>query len=130
VRKHYIRSTVSDNANISTGCQRLRTPLPHYLQHLSYVSLNAFWNSCDVNFADSDFTEEGFTIIIEYLYTGAVVGVTCGILDCDKLQATLQAAQYFNLTVLHTAARRWAQTSSATVEESDEDDDNADDDDV
>jgi hypothetical protein len=63
----------------------------------------------------SDFTEQGFASIIEYLYTGAVVGVTCDVLDCDKLQATLQAAQYFNLTMLDTAARRWAQTSGVTI---------------
>jgi hypothetical protein len=66
--------------------------------------------------AGSDFTEEGFASIIEFLYTGAVVGVTYGILDCDKLQATLQAAQYFNLPTLDTAARGWAQASGVTVE--------------
>jgi BTB/POZ domain len=66
---------------------------------------------------DSDFTEEGFASIIEYLYTGTVVGVTYGILDCDKLQDTLQAAQYFNLPTLDTAARGWAQTSGVAVED-------------
>jgi hypothetical protein len=66
---------------------------------------------CDAS--GNDFTEEGFASVIEYLYTGAVVGVTCGILDCDKLQATLQAAQYFNLTMLDKAARSWAQQLSA-----------------
>jgi BTB/POZ domain len=65
--------------------------------------------------ADNDFTEEGFASLIEYLYTGEVVGVTYGILDCDKVQATLQAAQYFNLMTLDTAAFSWAQTSGVTV---------------
>ena len=67
-------------------------------------------------YTGSDFTEQGFASIIECLYTGVVVGVTCGVLDCDKLQATLQAAQYFNLTILDTAARSWAQASGVTVE--------------
>jgi hypothetical protein len=66
----------------------------------------------------NDFTEEGFASIIEYLYTGDVVGVTCGILNCDKLQAALQAAQYFDMMTLDTAARSWAQTTGATVEAS------------
>eukprot|EP00953_Heterococcus_sp_UTEX-ZZ885_P000366 730-Heterococcus_DN1.PRE.2 len=68
-----------------------------------------------ISYDDDDFTQEGFASIIEYLYTGAVVGVTYGILDCDKLQTTLQAAQYFNLPILDTAARSWAQTSGVTV---------------
>eukprot|EP00953_Heterococcus_sp_UTEX-ZZ885_P000368 730-Heterococcus_DN1.PRE.4 len=65
----------------------------------------------------SDFTKGGFASVIEYLYTGAVAGVTCGILDCDKLQDTLQAAQYFNLPTLDTAARGWTQTSGVAVED-------------
>jgi hypothetical protein len=64
----------------------------------------------------NDFTEDGFGCITEYLYTGAVVGVTCGIPDCDKLQATLQAAQYFDLRALSLAARSWAQTNGITIE--------------
>eukprot|EP00953_Heterococcus_sp_UTEX-ZZ885_P000367 730-Heterococcus_DN1.PRE.3 len=68
-----------------------------------------------ISYDGSDFTEEGFASIIEYLYTGSVVGVTCDILDCDKVQATLQAAQYFNLPTLDKAARSWAQTSGVTV---------------
>jgi hypothetical protein len=56
--------------------------------------------------------------VMEFPYTGEVVGVTYGILDCYKLQATLQAAQYFDLMTLDTAARSWAQTSSVTVEAS------------
>jgi hypothetical protein len=64
----------------------------------------------------NDFTEEGFGSITEYLYTGAVEGVTCGILDCDKLQATLQAAQYFNLDTLDTTAHKWAERNGATIE--------------
>jgi D-alanine-D-alanine ligase-like ATP-grasp enzyme len=69
-----------------------------------------------VTLTGSDFTAEGFASIIDYLYTGEIVDVTCGILDSDKLQATLQAAQYFNLPTLDTAARSWAQTSGVTVE--------------
>jgi hypothetical protein len=68
-----------------------------------------------MTFTGSDFTVEGFASIIEYLYTGAVVGVTYGKLDCDRLQCTLQAAQYFNLPILDTAARSWAQTSGVIV---------------
>jgi hypothetical protein len=64
----------------------------------------------------NDFTEDGFASILEYLYTRAVAGVTCGIIDCDKVQATLQAAQYFNLGTLSIATRSWAQTNGITIE--------------
>jgi hypothetical protein len=64
----------------------------------------------------NDFTEDGFGSIIEYLYTGAVLGVTCGIPDCDQLQATLQAAQYFDVSTLGVVARNWAQTNGITIE--------------
>eukprot|EP00953_Heterococcus_sp_UTEX-ZZ885_P036813 18952-Heterococcus_DN1.PRE.2 len=69
-----------------------------------------------ISYDGDDFTEEGFASLIEYLYTGAVASVTCGTLDCDKLQATLQAAQYFNLDSLDTAARKWAERSGVAIE--------------
>jgi hypothetical protein len=55
------------------------------------------------------FTEEGFDSVMEYVYTSAVTDVTHGVLNVDKLKATLQAAKYFNPQELHTAARKWAQ---------------------
>eukprot|EP00953_Heterococcus_sp_UTEX-ZZ885_P017904 10014-Heterococcus_DN1.PRE.3 len=63
----------------------------------------------------SDFTEEGFECILEYVYTSAVRGVTHGALDCDKLQATLQAAQYFNADILDSVARKWAEQCGVTI---------------
>jgi hypothetical protein len=46
---------------------------------------------------------------MEYVCTSAVRDVTYGVLNIDKLKATLQAAKYFNAQKLHTAARKWAQ---------------------
>jgi hypothetical protein len=54
---------------------------------------------------------------MEYVYTSAVRGVTYGILDSDKLQATLQAAQYFNIDKLDNAARIWAHQCGVTIAE-------------
>jgi BTB/POZ domain len=70
-----------------------------------------------VSLTGSDFTEEGFECIMEYVYTSAVRGVTYGVLDCDKLLATLQAAQYFNIDALDTAARKWAEQFDVTIAE-------------
>jgi hypothetical protein len=64
----------------------------------------------------NDFTEEGFGCVIEYLYTTAVVGVTYSCLDSDKLQAALQAAQYFALDGLTSAAVKWAALHGVAVE--------------
>jgi hypothetical protein len=64
----------------------------------------------------NDFTEEGFGCVIEYLYTTAVVGVTYSCLDSDKLQAALQAAQYFALDGLTSAALKWAALHGVAVE--------------
>jgi hypothetical protein len=52
---------------------------------------------------------------MEYVYTSSVRGVTCGVLDSDKLQATLQAAQYFNIDILDSAARKWAEQCGVTI---------------
>jgi hypothetical protein len=38
--------------------------------------------------------------VLEYLHAAAVVGVTYGYLDPEKLQAALQAVQYFALDAL------------------------------
>jgi hypothetical protein len=54
--------------------------------------------------------------MIEYLYTGVVEGVTCGVLDCDKLQSILQTAQYFDIDTLTTAATKWAQQCGVSIE--------------
>jgi hypothetical protein len=45
---------------------------------------------------------------MEYLYTGAVQGVTVGRLDIDKLQAALLAAEFFHVDALTQDAQDWA----------------------
>jgi hypothetical protein len=46
--------------------------------------------------------------MMEFLYTGAVQGVTVGRLDIDKLQAALLAAEFFHLDALAQDAQEWA----------------------
>jgi hypothetical protein len=46
--------------------------------------------------------------MIEFLYTGAVQGVTVGRLDVDKLQAALLAAEFFQVDALAQDAQHWA----------------------
>jgi hypothetical protein len=67
--------------------------------------------------AGSDFTEQGFDCVIEYVYTAAVAGVTYGHLDSDKLQAALQAAQYFALDALTDDAVKWAKLHGVAIED-------------
>jgi hypothetical protein len=55
--------------------------------------------------------------VIEYLYTAAVVGVTYGCVDNDKLQAALQAAQCFALDALADDTVKWAKLHGVTIED-------------
>jgi hypothetical protein len=54
---------------------------------------------------------------MEYVYTSAVRGVTYGIPDTDKLQATLQAARFFSIDQLDKDACKWAKQSGVTIVE-------------
>jgi hypothetical protein len=45
---------------------------------------------------------------MEYLYTGAVQGVTVGRLDIDKLQSALLAAEFLHVDELAQDAQDWA----------------------
>jgi hypothetical protein len=45
---------------------------------------------------------------MEFLYTGAVQGVTVGRVDIDKLQAALLAAELFHVDILAHDAHDWA----------------------
>jgi hypothetical protein len=72
--------------------------------------------------AGTNFTAEGFKFILEYLYTGAVSGVTTiasdsssSSVDATKLRHTVQAARYFSMPKLKAAALQSAQAAGVTV---------------
>jgi hypothetical protein len=54
------------------------------------------------------FNEQGFDSVMEYVYTGAVQGVTVGRLNIDKVQAALLAAELFHVDALAQDAQDWA----------------------
>jgi hypothetical protein len=54
--------------------------------------------------------------VLQYYYTASIQGVTSGTIDIDKLQATLQAAQFFGLDKLVAAAKHFAKASGVTVQ--------------
>jgi hypothetical protein len=62
------------------------------------------------------FSEQGFDSMMEFLYTGAVQGVTVGQLDIDKLQAALQAAEFFHLNALAQDAQHWAALCGVVID--------------
>jgi hypothetical protein len=66
----------------------------------------------------SDFDETGFECAIEHYYAATVQSVTKGMLDIDKLQSTLQAAQFFSLNKLAAEAKHWAAVCGVTVDTS------------
>eukprot|EP00953_Heterococcus_sp_UTEX-ZZ885_P028355 15130-Heterococcus_DN1.PRE.1 len=53
---------------------------------------------------------------MEYLYIGAVQGVTAGRLDVDKLQAALLAAEFFHVDALAQDAQYWAALSGVEID--------------
>jgi Ankyrin repeat len=65
---------------------------------------------------DVDFSESRFECVLQYYYTASVQGATSGAVDIDKLQATLQAAQFFGLDQLAAAAKEFAKASGITVQ--------------
>jgi ankyrin repeat protein len=65
---------------------------------------------------DVDFSELGFECVLQYYYTASVQGATSGAVDIDKLQATLQAAQFFGLDNLAAAAKDFAKASGVIIQ--------------
>jgi hypothetical protein len=65
---------------------------------------------------DVDFSELGFECVLQYYYTASVQGATCGAVDIDKLQATLQAAQFFGLDKLAAAAKEFVKASGVVIQ--------------
>jgi hypothetical protein len=64
---------------------------------------------------DVDLSELGFDCMLQYYYTACVQGATAGAVDIDKLQVTLQAAQFFGLDKLAAAAKEFAKAGGVTV---------------
>jgi hypothetical protein len=56
--------------------------------------------------------------MMEYLYTGAVPGVTEGHLDINKLQASLVAAEFFHVEALARDAHEWADICGVEIDTS------------
>eukprot|EP00953_Heterococcus_sp_UTEX-ZZ885_P005783 3582-Heterococcus_DN1.PRE.2 len=69
-------------------------------------------------YAGAAFNERGFDNVMEYLYTGAVHGVTVGRLDIDKLQSALLAAEFFHVDALAQDARDWAALCGVEIDAS------------
>jgi hypothetical protein len=67
-----------------------------------------------VHTAESDFDEIGFECVIQYLYAARVEGVTKGVIDVQKLQSALQAAQFFSLKHFAFDAQNWARAAGLT----------------
>jgi Ankyrin repeats (3 copies) len=65
---------------------------------------------------DVDFSELGFECVLQYYYTAIIQGATYGMVDTDRLQATLQAAQFFGLDKLAAAAKEFAKASGVIVQ--------------
>jgi BTB/POZ domain len=65
---------------------------------------------------DVDFSELGFECMLQYYYTASVQGATYGMVDTDRLQATLQAAQFFGLDKLAAAAKDFAKASGVIIQ--------------
>jgi hypothetical protein len=59
-------------------------------------------------FSGIAFSEQGFDSMMEYLYTGAVPGVTAAYMDISKVQASLVAAEFFGVGALARDAHEWA----------------------
>ena len=57
---------------------------------------------------DSDFTVEGFEAVLEYLYTSGVEGASDGKYSIAKMEATVQAADFFGLPKLISRVKKWA----------------------
>jgi hypothetical protein len=67
-----------------------------------------------IHATESDFDEIGFECVIQYLYKARVEGVTKGVVDVQKLQAALQAAQFFSLKKFACNATNWARAAGLT----------------
>eukprot|EP00953_Heterococcus_sp_UTEX-ZZ885_P008108 4869-Heterococcus_DN1.PRE.2 len=72
--------------------------------------------NCTHALTGSDFDETGFECAIEYYYAAKVEGVTKGLLDIDRLQSALQAAQFFSLNKLAAEAKDWAAVCGVTID--------------
>jgi hypothetical protein len=72
--------------------------------------------TCSLRRAGIAFNEQGFDCVMEYLFTGAVQGVTAGRLDVDKLQAALLAAEFFHVDALAQDAQYWAALSGVEID--------------
>eukprot|EP00953_Heterococcus_sp_UTEX-ZZ885_P007394 4482-Heterococcus_DN1.PRE.2 len=71
-----------------------------------------------LQYDESDFDQIGFECVIQYLYAARVEGVTKGVVDVQKLQSALQAAQFFSLKHFACAAQNWARAAGLTFTES------------
>jgi hypothetical protein len=56
--------------------------------------------------------------MMQYLYTGAVPGVTEAFLDVGKLQASLLTAEYFHVAALARDAHDWADICGVKIDNS------------
>jgi hypothetical protein len=56
--------------------------------------------------------------MMQYLYTGAVPGVTEAFLDVGKLQASLLTAEYFHVAALARDAHDWADICGVEIDNS------------
>jgi hypothetical protein len=56
--------------------------------------------------------------MMEYLYAGAVRGVTEGHIDVSKLQASLVAAEFFGVGALVGGAHEWADICGVVMDNS------------
>jgi hypothetical protein len=56
--------------------------------------------------------------MMEYLYAGAVRGVTEGHIDVSKLQASLVAAEFFGVGALVGDAHEWADICGVVMDNS------------
>ena len=63
----------------------------------------------------TDFTEAGFNTMIEWLYTGAAVGVTHGVTNAPLTAAALQAAEFFGLPTYRDAISAHAAACGQSV---------------
>eukprot|EP00953_Heterococcus_sp_UTEX-ZZ885_P025369 13788-Heterococcus_DN1.PRE.2 len=69
-----------------------------------------------VSYKESDFTEQGFDCVMEYLYTAKVDNVTYGFIDKDKFRAALQCADFLGVVGLDESANEWAEQCDFDIE--------------
>jgi hypothetical protein len=76
--------------------------------HCCELTVTLVCSTCSLFRVGIAFNEQGFDSMMEYLYTGAVQGVTLGQLNVDKLQSALLAAEFFHVDALAQDAQYWA----------------------